>query len=113
MQLQQVVLNLMMNAVEAMSGVTSRAHELKISTGETAAGDILVSVQDSGPGLDPAQAEHVFDAFYSTKPGGLGIGLSICRSIIEAHGGRLWAEASEPGGAAFTFTVPVRRNPAR
>jgi PAS domain S-box-containing protein len=112
-QLQQVVLNLMMNAVEAMSGVTSRAHELKISTGETAAGDILVSVQDSGPGLDPAQAEHVFDAFYSTKPGGLGIGLSICRSIIEAHGGRLWAEASEPGGAAFTFTVPVRRNPAR
>ena len=106
-QLQQLILNLIMNAVEAMSGVPEGTRELRVSTGETSNGDILVAVQDSGPGLDAQNLERVFDAFYSTKPGGLGIGLFICRSIIEAHEGRLWARRSEPHGATFQFTLPV------
>ena len=76
--------------------------------GDAEAGDVRVAVRDSGPGLDPAKLERLFEAFYTTKPGGLGMGLSICRSIIEAHGGRLWAEANEPRGAIFQFTVPGR-----
>jgi PAS domain S-box-containing protein len=106
-QLQQVVLNLLMNAVEAMSAVSERPAKLRISTARTVAGELLVRVEDSGPGLDPASTARIFDPFYSTKPGGLGIGLSICRSIIEAHEGRLWSESSELGGAAFAFTVPA------
>jgi C4-dicarboxylate-specific signal transduction histidine kinase len=106
-QLQQVILNLLTNAVEAMSGISAGTRELCVSTGRTNSGDILVAVQDSGPGLDPHNSERVFDAFYSTKPGGRGIGLSICRSIIEAHGGRLWADLSEPHGATFKFTLPA------
>ncbi len=77
-----------------------------ISTETTELGDVRVAVRDSGPGLDPAKLKRLFEAFYTTKPGGLGMGLSICRSIIEAHGGRLWAEANEPRGAIFQFTVP-------
>jgi C4-dicarboxylate-specific signal transduction histidine kinase len=109
-QLQQVVLNLVINAVEAMSGVAERSRELLISTGklEGDAGGVLVAVRDAGPGLDPASLERLFEAFYTTKPAGLGMGLSICRSIIEAHGGRLWAEANEPQGAVFQFTLPAR-----
>jgi C4-dicarboxylate-specific signal transduction histidine kinase len=105
-QLQQVMLNLVNNAVQALSAVEVESRELVISTSRTESNDISVSVRDSGPGLDPVNFERVFEAFYTTKPGGLGIGLSICRSIIEAHGGRLWASANTPCGAKFQFTLP-------
>jgi C4-dicarboxylate-specific signal transduction histidine kinase len=105
-QLQQVVLNLILNAIEAMGSVEAGARELLISTEKRQTNDILVAVHDSGPGIDPECLERVFEAFYSTKSGGMGMGLSICRSIIDAHGGRLWAEANEPGGAVFQFTLP-------
>jgi len=106
-QLQQVILNLMMNAVEAMSGVPEGPRELLISTDKAESDGVFVAVRDSGPGLSPASLERAFEAFYTTKSGGLGMGLSICRSIIEAHGGRLWSMANEPRGAVFQFTVPV------
>jgi signal transduction histidine kinase len=105
-QLQQVVLNLLLNAVEAMGSSEAGPRELLISTEQEHRG-VLVSVRDSGPGLDPSHLDRVFDAFYTTKSSGLGMGLSICRSIIEAHGGRLWAEANEPRGAVFQFTLPA------
>jgi C4-dicarboxylate-specific signal transduction histidine kinase len=105
-QLQQVLLNLILNAVEAMSAVDEGARILLISTGRSRTGDVVVAVRDSGPGLDPERIERVFDAFYTTKSTGVGMGLSICRSIIDAHGGRLWAEANEPRGAVFQFTLP-------
>jgi PAS domain S-box-containing protein len=108
-QLQQVILNLIINAVEAMSGASEGARELLISTGGDASNGVLVSLRDSGPGLDPASLERLFDAFYTTKSSGLGMGLSICRSIIEAHGGRIWAGANEPRGAVFHFTLPLER----
>jgi PAS domain S-box-containing protein len=103
-QLQQVILNLLMNAIEAMSEMSEGPRELLISVARTDIG-VLVSVRDSGPGLLPESAERLFEAFYTTKPDGLGMGLSICRSIIEAHGGRLWASANEPRGAVFQFTL--------
>ena len=106
-QLQQVILNLIMNAVEAMSAASDGKRELFISTRKTDPQGVLVGVQDSGPGLTPATLEHIFDAFHTTKPNGLGIGLPICRSIIEAHGGKLWANANVPDGATFEFTVPA------
>jgi C4-dicarboxylate-specific signal transduction histidine kinase len=105
-QLQQVVLNLLLNAVEAMGSVEAKPRDLLISTEQDHTG-VLVAVRDSGPGLDPSHLERVFDAFYTTKSSGMGMGLSICRSIIEAHGGRLWAEANEPRGAIFQFTLPA------
>jgi PAS domain S-box-containing protein len=104
-QLQQVVLNLVLNAVEAMGSVESGARDLSIST-EQAHTDVIVAVRDSGPGIDPDHLDRVFEAFYTTKPSGTGMGLSICRSIIDAHGGRLWAEANEHRGALFQFTLP-------
>jgi PAS domain S-box-containing protein len=106
-QLQQVILNLIINAVEAMSGINAGARELLISTGKPQSDGVLVAVRDSGPGLAPTTIEHLFESFYTTKTGGLGLGLSICRSIIEAHGGRLWASANVPCGAIFQFTVPA------
>ena len=106
-QLQQVVLNLILNAVEAMSSVDGDARELSISTRQGQTNDVLVSVQDSGPGIDPERLDEVFAAFYTTKNAGIGMGLSICRSIITAHGGRLWAEANRPRGATFQFTLPA------
>ena len=105
-QLQQVVLNLILNAVEAMSGIDDGPRELQISTARDASGAVLVAVRDSGPGVDPKGVDRVFEAFFTTKPGGMGMGLAICRSIIEAHGGRLWASANEPRGAIFQFTFP-------
>jgi C4-dicarboxylate-specific signal transduction histidine kinase len=105
-QLQQVVLNLLLNAVEAMGAVEAAPRELLISTRQDHTG-VLVAVRDSGPGIHPEQLEHVFDAFYTTKLSGTGMGLSICRSIIDAHGGRLWAEANEPRGTIFQFTLPA------
>jgi C4-dicarboxylate-specific signal transduction histidine kinase len=103
-QLQQVLLNLIINAIEAMRDVGEEERELLISTGNEPDG-VSVEVRDSGPGFAPAALERVFEAFYTTKSGGLGLGLSICRSIIEAHNGRLWASANVPRGATFEFTV--------
>jgi signal transduction histidine kinase len=108
-QLQQVMLNLILNAVEAMSGSSATPRELVIRTEQDGPGGVLVAVQDSGPGLELESLDRLFDAFYTTKPGGLGMGLSICRSIIEAHGGRLWATPNLPQGAAFQFTLPRQR----
>ena len=115
-QLQQVILNLILNATEAMSGIHEGTRELRINTEREAAGGVLVTVRDSGPGLDPADTERVFTAFYTTKPKGMGMGLAICRSMVEAHGGRMWASANEPRGAVFQFTLPLERDesiPAR
>jgi PAS domain S-box-containing protein len=105
-QLQQVVLNLILNAVEAMGSVEAEPRDLLISTEQHHTG-VLVAVRDSGPGIDPMHLERVFEAFYTTKSRGVGMGLSICRSIIDAHGGRLWAEANEPRGTIFQFTLPA------
>jgi C4-dicarboxylate-specific signal transduction histidine kinase len=105
-QLQQLVLNLITNAVEAMNGAPEGTRELYISTGLTESGEVIVAVQDSGPGLDTQNLDRIFDAYYSTKPRGLGIGLAICRSIIEAHKGRLWATPAVPRGAIFQFALP-------
>jgi signal transduction histidine kinase len=93
-----------------MSGVSKGARELLISTGKAEAGGMLVAVRDSGPGLDPKSADRLFEAFYTTKPGGMGMGLAICRSIIEGHGGRLWASTNEPRGAVFQFTLRAERD---
>jgi PAS domain S-box-containing protein len=106
-QLQQVILNLIINAIEATSGVGEGARELLIATGNAETGGVFVAVRDSGPGLKPADLEHVFDAFYTTKSGGMGMGLAICRSIIEARGGRVWATPNSPRGAIFQFNIPV------
>jgi signal transduction histidine kinase len=100
------LLNLIFNAAEAMSSVEDGARELLISTEQDQAGT-LVAVRDSGPGIDAQHLDRVFDAFYTTKPSGTGMGLAICRSIIDAHGGKLWAEANEPRGAVFQFTLPA------
>jgi PAS domain S-box-containing protein len=105
-QLQQVILNLLINAIEAMSAMSEGPRELLISTAKTDSEGVLVAVRDSGPGLAPESVERLFESFYTTKPGGLGMGLSICRSIIEAHQGRLWATANTPHGAVFQFTLP-------
>ena len=106
-QLQQVVLNLILNAVEAMSSVEEGARELSISTELSQPNGILVAIRDSGPGIDPEHLDRVFAPFHTTKISGIGMGLSICRSIIAAHGGRLWAEANRPRGAIFQFTLPA------
>jgi PAS domain S-box-containing protein len=110
-QLQQVLLNLIINAIEAMRDVGEDERELLISSRNEPDG-VSVEVRDSGPGFAPAALEGVFEAFYTTKPGGLGMGLSICRSIIEAHGGRLWASANLPRGASFQFALPAIANTA-
>jgi PAS domain S-box-containing protein len=107
-QLQQVVLNLILNAAEAMGSVEAEPRELLISTEHQHTG-VLVAVRDSGPGIHPAHLERVFESFYTTNPKGTGMGLSICRSIIQAHGGRLWAIPCEPQGALFQFTIPATR----
>jgi C4-dicarboxylate-specific signal transduction histidine kinase len=106
-QLQQVVLNLIINAVEAMSGVDEGTRELVISTGQSDTEGVLVAVKDSGPGLNPESFDRAFDAFYTTKSSGMGMGLSICRSIVEAHGGRVWASRPAGLGATIQFTLPL------
>jgi signal transduction histidine kinase len=127
-QLQQVILNLLINAIEAMSGVSEGLRELRISSQkvceipnqskkdrfqdkvmpEAKWTHVLIAVRDSGPGLDRKNLDRLFDAFYTTKPQGLGMGLAISRSIIEAHGGRLWATANASRGAVFQFALPIR-----
>ena len=108
MQLQQVLLNLIVNAIEAMSGVHDRPRELTIVS-RSDADAVVVEVRDSGPGLDEEGAERVFEPFYTTKAQGIGIGLSISRSIVEAHGGRLWATANQPHGRRVPVLAPGRR----
>ena len=109
-QLQQVLLNLIVNALEAMGADNEGSKELLISTEKVESSGVLVAVQDLGPGLEPAMLERAFESFYTTKPTGLGLGLSICRSIIEAHGGRLWASTNPGRGATFQFTLPGDAN---
>ena len=106
-QLQQVVLNLVLNAVEAMSAGEAGARELSIRTEQIPAGGVLVEVRDSGPGIDRGDLERVFEPFYTTKTSGVGMGLAICRSILVAHGGRLWVDHNEIRGAVFRFTLPA------
>lgn len=106
-QLQQVTLNLILNAVEAMTSVNQGGRELTINTEFSETGGTLVRVGDSGPGIEPEHAAKIFEPFYTTRRGGIGMGLSICRSIIDAHGGRLWTEAGQPRGAVFLFTLPA------
>src|SRR5215216_684075 len=109
-QLQQVILNLVVNGLEAMAH--SQNGELSISSGTDDSNNLVVAVRDSGAGLDPANLERVFDAFFTTKPDGMGMGLAISRTIIESHGGRLWATSNSPRGAVFQFTLPVTKQPA-
>jgi signal transduction histidine kinase len=106
-QLQQVILNLIINATEAMSEVSEGPREVLVGSGKDGSDGVLVAVRDSGPGLDTEHLDHLFDAFYSTKLNGLGMGLAISRSIIDAHGGRLWATPNVPRGAVFQFSLPA------
>jgi C4-dicarboxylate-specific signal transduction histidine kinase len=106
-QLQQVILNLIINAIDALSAVSDGSRELVIRSAREGPKDVVVTVCDSGNGLDPGKLDHLFDAFYTTKRNGMGLGLTISRSIIEAHGGRLGAAPNTPRGAIFQFTVPI------
>jgi signal transduction histidine kinase len=106
-QLQQVVLNLVMNAIEAMGSITGRARILEVWTEARDPDAVLVAVRDSGVGLDPEHRDRIFDAFYTTKSEGMGMGLAISRSIVEAHGGRLWATPNAGPGETFQFTLPI------
>jgi signal transduction histidine kinase len=107
-QLQQVMLNLIINAIQAMSGLAEGIRELHISAESTESDGVRVAVRDSGPGLTEEILQRLFEPFYTTKPSGMGMGLSICRSIIEDHGGRLWATGHASQGAVFQFTIPAR-----
>jgi signal transduction histidine kinase len=107
-QLQQVMLNLILNALQAMSAVSEGARQVIITTRQIESNDLCVGVQDTGHGLSPETLSRLFEPFYTTKPNGMGMGLVICRSIIEAHGGRLWASACEPRGALFQFAIPAQ-----
>jgi len=116
-QLQQVVLNLIVNAIESISGLADGPRELMVVAGRSESGDVFVEVRDSGPGLDPASLDHVFDTLYTTKPNGTGMGLAICRAIVEVHGGRISAAANEPKAPRFgsrcrllTMRRPTRRH---
>ena len=106
-ELQQVLLNLIINAVEAMRDVSEGPRDVLVMSAKTEADEVLVTVRDSGPGIAPAIRDSLFKAFQTTKPNGLGLGLSICRSIVESHGGRLWASANAPRGVVFQFTLPA------
>ena len=105
-QLQQVILNLILNAKDAMNGVKTGPRELLITSRKSKAGELVVAVRDSGRGFNPKDAERIFDPFFTTKPEGMGLGLSISRTIIEAHGGTLWAVQNEDAGATVQFTLP-------
>ena len=106
-QFQQVILNLLRNALDSMSAVDDRRKQLIIRTARSEPDHVTLAVQDSGPGVDPANLERIFDAFCTTKPGGLGMGLSVCRAIVEAHGGKLWVTTGAPHGAIFQLRLPV------
>jgi signal transduction histidine kinase len=102
------VLNLILNALHAMGAVSEGARQVIITTRQIELNDLCVGVQDTGPGLSPETHSRLFEPFYTTKPDGMGMGLTICRSIVEAHGGRLWVSACEPRGALFQFAIPAR-----
>jgi signal transduction histidine kinase len=104
-QLEQVFLNLVMNAIEAMSASNAVARVLQVKTAVDE-NDLLITVADTGPGIDPKSIDKIFDAFYTTKPAGMGMGLSICRSIVQSHGGRLWASRRD-SGLTFYVSLPV------
>jgi C4-dicarboxylate-specific signal transduction histidine kinase len=104
-QLQQVIINLVINAVQAMATITDRERVLFIRTQRQDSDQVLVAVEDAGVGIEPGKADRLFSAFYTTKPDGLGMGLSICRSIIDAHGGRVWASRNTGPGMTFQFTI--------
>jgi signal transduction histidine kinase len=106
-QVQQVILNLIVNGVEAMAAGMDRPRVLRVSSRMSGPGNVLITVADTGTGLDPAKVDSIFDPFFTTKPEGMGMGLSICRSIVEAHDGRLWASPNSPQGSIFQFTVPA------
>jgi signal transduction histidine kinase len=106
-QLQQVLINLIVNAIEAMASAADGARELTIVSSIEDAHEVSVEVQDTGPGLDPEKPDRLFQSFYTTKPDGVGMGLAISRSIAEAHGGRLSAAPNKPRGAVFRFTLPI------
>jgi C4-dicarboxylate-specific signal transduction histidine kinase len=106
-QVQQVLLNLLMNAFDAVSEVTGRPRRVEVRAAAKSPGTLQVSIEDSGNGIDPEGAERLFESFYTTKSHGLGMGLSISRSIVTAHGGRIRAEAGKLGGARFIFTLPI------
>jgi signal transduction histidine kinase len=105
--MQQVILNLVLNAVEAMSGVREGSRELLISTHRDVSGGVVVAVTDSGPGLNSESFSRLFEPFYTTKPRGMGMGLSICRTIVEAHGGRISASPTAGTGATLQFALPA------
>ncbi|MCP3469807.1 ATP-binding protein [Bradyrhizobium sp. CCGUVB1N3] len=107
-QLQQVALNLILNALQAMSAVSEGARQVIITTRQIELNDLYVGVQDTGPGLSPETLSRLFEPFYTTKPNGMGMGLTICRSIVESHGGRLWVSACQPHGALFQFAIPAQ-----
>ena len=109
-QLQQVILNLIMNAIEAMSASEHEARTLRIETSIDQPNSIVITVSDSGPGFDVKTAEQLFQPFFTTKSSGMGLGLSICKSIIEAHGGQLTAASREPRGAVFRLDLPRHRH---
>jgi C4-dicarboxylate-specific signal transduction histidine kinase len=111
-QLQQVIINLVMNGMEAMAGVADRARELTIRSSRHEDGQVLIEVQDAGVGIEPEKVDLLFNAFFTTKPDGMGMGLSICRSIIEAHGGRIQASRNAGAGAIFQITLPAIRKTA-
>jgi signal transduction histidine kinase len=111
-QLQQVMINLVMNGIEAMQSVTDRPRELVVRSGQDEPGQALISVADWGVGIAAENVDGLFNPFFTTKSSGMGMGLSICRSIIESHGGRLWATATVPHGATFQFTLPVNADTA-
>ena len=108
-QLQQVIINLLVNGMEAMAPITDRPREMVVRSQLDGNGQVLVAVQDSGVGIDPDNAKQLFNAFFTTKPSGMGMGLSICRSIIQAHDGTLWASRNAGPGATFQFTLPSRQ----
>jgi len=111
-QLQQVIINLVMNGIEAMQSVTDRPRELVIRSRQDEKQQVLVSVTDCGVGIPAENADRLFDPFFTTKSSGMGMGLSICRSIMEAHGGRLWATANVPHGTTFQLTLPANADTA-